>query len=40
MLGQLRELEGKVSFSCAGALELFVSYLHKGALLRHWLAYS
>ena len=34
-LGSILDLEGDMSGNCAGALELFVSYLHKVAFLRH-----
>ena len=37
-LGWILELEGKTSGNCAGALELFVSYLHRVASLMHWVA--
>ena len=38
MLGWILESEEKMSGNCVGVLELFVSYLHKVAFLRHWIA--
>lgn len=39
-LGLILELEEKMSGNCFGVFELFVSYLHMPAFLRHWVACS
>ena len=38
--GWILELEGKMSGNCAGAFDSFVSYLHRVASLKHWIACS